>query len=226
MSIPSYEYSNETGYLTPVEFDAQQRINEINSLGNINANIANIQAESQKKITKLNNKTQLRVANKQMKVGLAGAEAVKYTADQGLAGENVRADATRYIADRQIESNLGVENIRAKGALDLQGIVNAGMKRIENIRGEYGIKGETIRTQGALNLQQIINAGMQGIENIRGEYGIKGENIRAKGALDLQQIANTGTANVENIRGEYGVKGKKIDRSTAILGGLVSAFNF
>jgi tetrahydromethanopterin S-methyltransferase subunit G len=33
-------------------------------------------------------------------------------------------------------------------------------------------------------------------------------------------------SNVENIRGEYGVKGKKIDRSTAILGGLVSAFNF
>jgi hypothetical protein len=157
MSIPSYEYSNGTGYLSPVEFDAQQRINEINSLGNINANIANIQAESQKKITKLNNKTQLKVANKQMKVGLAGAEAVKYTADQGLAGENVRADATRYIGDRQLESNLGVENIRAKGALDLQGIVNAGMERVEGIRGEYGIKGKKVDQNTAI-LGSLVSA--------------------------------------------------------------------
>jgi hypothetical protein len=52
------------------------------------------------------------------------------------------------------------------------------------------------------------------------------ENIRTKGAIDLQGIVNAGMANVENIRGEYGVKGKKVDRSTAILGGLVSAFNF
>jgi hypothetical protein len=73
---------------------------------------------------------------------------------------NTQAGATRYVADRELESNLGVENIRAKGAIDLQGIVNAGMERVEGIRGEYGIKG------------------------------------------------------------------KKVDRSTAILGGLVSAFNF
>lgn len=50
--------------------------------------------------------------------------------------------------------------------------------------------------------------------------------IQTKGAIDLQGIVNAGMANVENIRGEYGVKGKKVDRSTAILGGLVSAFNF
>jgi hypothetical protein len=52
------------------------------------------------------------------------------------------------------------------------------------------------------------------------------ENIRAKGAVDLQKVVNTGMERVEDIRGEYGIKGKKVDRSTAILGGLVSAFNF
>ena len=59
---------------------------------------------------------------------------------------------------------------------------------------------------------------------LEGNLGV--ENIRTKGAIDLQGIVNAGMANVENIRGEYGIKGKKVDRSTAILGGLVSAFNF
>lgn len=52
------------------------------------------------------------------------------------------------------------------------------------------------------------------------------ETIRSKGALDLQAIVNAGNKEVETLRGEYGLKGKQIDRSTAVLGGLVSAFNF
>ena len=50
--------------------------------------------------------------------------------------------------------------------------------------------------------------------------------IQTKGAIDLQGIVNAGMENVENIRGGYGIKGKKIDQKTAILGSLVSAFNF
>ena len=50
--------------------------------------------------------------------------------------------------------------------------------------------------------------------------------IQTKGAIDLQGIVNAGMENVENIRGGYGIKGKKIDQKTAILGNLVSAFNF
>jgi hypothetical protein len=119
----------------PLSLITMQLKGGINAQGNIDTQIANLNSDASKYIT-------------QLQVG--GAKDVA----------NIQSGTAKYVADRELESNLGVENIRTKGAIDLQGIVNAGM------------------------------------------------------------------ANVENIRGEYGVKGKKVDRSTAILGGLVSAFNF
>lgn len=132
--VPGFGFSEAEG-MFPAEFDYQSALNLVNAQGNIDTQIANLNSDASKYIT-------------QLQVG--GSKDVA----------NIQGDTAKYVADRELESNLGVENIRTKGAIDLQGIVNAGM------------------------------------------------------------------ANVENIRGEYGVKGKKIDRSTAILGGLVSAFNF
>lgn len=126
--------SGDEGMYT-ANFKYQAGLNFINAQGNIDTQIANINSDVAKYVSQLQTGAQKDIANTQ-------------------------AGATRYVADRELESNLGVENIRTKGAVNLQKIVNAGM------------------------------------------------------------------ANVENIRGEYGVKGKKVDRSTAILGGLVSAFNF
>jgi hypothetical protein len=132
--VPGYGSSEAEG-MFPAEFDYQSALNLVNAQGNIDTQIANLNSDASKYIT-------------QLQVG--GAKDVA----------NIQGGTAKYVADRELEGNLGVENIRTKGAIDLQGIVNAGM------------------------------------------------------------------ANVENIRGEYGVKGKKVDRSTAILGGLVSAFNF
>lgn len=132
--VPGYGSSEAEG-MFPAVFDYQSALNLVNAQGNIDTQIANLNSDASKYIT-------------QLQVGGA----------KDVAG--IQGDTAKYVADRELESNLGVENIRTKGAIDLQGIVNAGM------------------------------------------------------------------ANVENIRGEYGVKGKKVDRSTAILGGLVSAFNF
>ena len=128
------QFYKATG-MYPSQFDAQADLNLVNAQGNIDTQIANLNSDASKYIT-------------QLQVGGA----------KDVAG--IQSGTAKYVADRELESNLGVENIRAKGALDLQGIVNAGMERVEGIRGEYGIKG------------------------------------------------------------------KKVDRSTAILGGLVSAFNF
>jgi hypothetical protein len=133
-SVPSFNFSSGTG-LNPAVFDYQAASNLLNQQGNIDTQIANINSDASRYISELQ---------------VGGAKDVA----------NIQADATRYVADRGLESDLGVENIRTKGAVDLQKIVNAGMERVENIRGEFG------------------------------------------------------------------VQGKKIDRSTAILGGLVSAFNF
>ena len=128
--IPEFKSSIAEGD-TPAVFDYKKGLDYINAQGNINTNIQNIESEANKYIGQLNK-------------------------DVGIA----QTEATRYVADRQLERDLGVENIRSKGAIDLQGIINAG------------------------------------------------------------------AANVETIRGNYGLKGKQIDRDTAILGGLVSAFNF
>ena len=132
--LPGYGSSEAQG-MFPAVLDYNALIGSINAQGNIDTQIANLNSDASKYIT-------------QLQVG--GAKDVA----------NIQGGTAKYVADRELESDLGVENIRTKGAIDLQGIINAGM------------------------------------------------------------------ANVENIRGEYGVKGKKIDRSTAILGSLVSAFNF
>ena len=46
----------------------------------------------------------------------------------------VRADADKEIAKLQKEAMLGVAGIETKGKLDLQPIINAGMKDVEEIR--------------------------------------------------------------------------------------------
>jgi hypothetical protein len=132
--VPGYGSSGAQG-MFPAVLDYNALIGSINAQGNIDTQIAGMNAESAKNIAQLQVGGSIDVAN-------------------------IQGDTAKYIADRELESALGVENIRAKGAIDLQGIINAGMSRVEKIRGKYD------------------------------------------------------------------VRGKKIDRSTTILGGLVSAFNF
>lgn len=132
--VPGYGSSEAQG-MFPAVLDYNALIGGINAQGNIDTQIANLNSDASKYIT-------------QLQVG--GAKDVA----------KIQGRTAKYVADRELEGNLGVENIRTKGAIDLQGIINAGMSRVERIRGKYD------------------------------------------------------------------VRGKKIDRSTAILGGLVSAFNF
>jgi hypothetical protein len=124
-NIPGFASSTAEGY-SPAVFDYQKGLDYINAQGNINTNIQRIESEANKYVSELE------------------TGATRYTADQQLAAEKERAQATRYVADRELESNLGVENIRSKGAIDLQGIINAGASNVETIRGEYAVKGKKI----------------------------------------------------------------------------------
>jgi hypothetical protein len=123
-----------------------------------------------------------------------------------------------------LAQNLGI--LTAQGGLDIANVNKDALIAVERIK-----KSSTLDIS-QLNLEGIKYASDRDLEGTkyasdRQLEGVLGaENIRAKGAIDLQGIINAGTANVENIRGEYGIKGKKIDRSTAILGSLVSSFNF
>ena len=116
----------------PNVFDYTGANNLLVTQGNIDTQIANLNSDASKYIT-------------QLQVG--GAKDVA----------NIQGGTAKYVADRELEGNLGVENIRTKGAIDLQGIVNAGMENVENIRGEYGIKGKKIDQNTAI-LGSLVSA--------------------------------------------------------------------
>ena len=98
--------------------------------------------------------------------------------------------------------------------------------QIANINSDASRYISELQVGGAKDVANIQADSTRYVADRELESNLGVENIRAKGAVDLQKIVNAGMERVENIRGEFGVQGKKIDRSTAILGGLVSAFNF
>lgn len=117
---------------TPAEFDAQSALNLVNAQGNIDTQIADINSQASRYIAEIQTGASRDVAN-------------------------IQAGATRYVADRELEGALGTERIRAKGAIDLQKIVNAGLKNVENIRGRYTIQGKKIDRSTAI-LAGLVNA--------------------------------------------------------------------
>lgn len=87
----------------------------------------------------------------------AGAQRYGYDADER---------ARKYVADRAGQSAEAVENIRAKGNLDLQAIVNAGLKDVADIQGQTS----------------------RDVEKTRGEFGVKQEETRQAGGRDIARI--------------------------------------
>ena len=199
-SIPGFTGSSMEGY-NPAMFEGILAQNLASLGGNISADVARIMAASEIEKAKIANRGLLK--------------STEITAESSDYATDAEERSKLYDSDRQLESILGAENIRSKGAINLQAIINAGAANIENIRA-----------RGAIDLQGIVNTGAANVENIRSQGLLGVENIRSKGAIDLQGIVNTGAANVEDIRGKYGVEGRKIDRRAAILSSLTSAFNF
>jgi len=93
----------------------------------------------------------------------AGAQRYGYEADER---------ARKYVADRAGQSAEAVENIRAKGNLDLQAIVNAGLKDVENIRGQFGVEQEKTRGEFGVKQEETRQAGNREVARIAGKAGI------------------------------------------------------
>ena len=93
----------------------------------------------------------------------AGAQRYGYEADER---------ARKYVADRAGQSAEAVENIRAKGNLDLQAIVNAGLKDVENIRGQFGVEQEKTRGEFGVKQEETRQAGNRDVARIAGKAGI------------------------------------------------------
>lgn len=80
--------------------------------------------------------------------------------------QGISADATRYVADREKESILGKADIETRGRIDLQGIINAGLKDVA------GIEAQSARD----------------VATIGGEFGVKQEETRQAGQKDIARI--------------------------------------
>jgi len=144
--IPGFKPSTAKGS-TPAVFEYEKALNLLNAQGNINTTIQKLESDAAKYAADVQASAMTSAASTQ-------ADATKFAASaqagamMGVA--TTQAGATKYVADKELESALGVENIRSKGAIDLQGIINAGAANVENIRGEYNIKGKKVDRSTAI----------------------------------------------------------------------------
>jgi hypothetical protein len=123
--IPSSFSFGSSGGSTPAEFDYKSTLNLVNAQGNIDTQIARLNSEAASNVAKIK-------AGGDVDVARLGKESEMYQADRGL------------------EAALGVENIRSKGAIDLQKIMNEGNERVETIRGTFGLKGKGLDRGSAI----------------------------------------------------------------------------
>ncbi|NBX50773.1 hypothetical protein EBT25_12740 [bacterium] len=80
--------------------------------------------------------------------------------------QGISADATRYVSDREKEAILGKADIETRGRIDLQSIINAGLKDVA------GIEAQSARD----------------VATIGGEFGVKQEQTRQTGQKDIARI--------------------------------------
>jgi hypothetical protein len=149
VGVPGFGQFSSEGFLSPAEFDAQSALNLLNQQGNISVDVAEVNRKGLKEIERIRK-------NSALQLGELNLEGIKYQTDATYVTDSTER-SRKYSDDRQLEGVLGAENIRAKGAIDLQGIINAGAERVENIRGEYGIKGKKIDSNTAM-LGALISA--------------------------------------------------------------------
>jgi len=125
--------------------------------------LTRLNGDIQKEIEAIRGKSAANVATIQGRFGvdIAGVEAgaVKYSADR-------QKEAQMYIADKDYLKGVEVAKIQGQSALDLQDIVNAGMKEVE------GIRGQTARD----------------VANIQGEFNLKQEGERQRGQKDIAKL--------------------------------------
>jgi hypothetical protein len=108
------------------------------------------------------------------RISLANIDADTQKEKQRLYNEGwvksteLTSGATKYVSDRQKEAALGVADIETKGRLDLQAIINAGLKDVANIEGQTS----------------------RDVATIGGTYNVKQEETRQAGQKDIAKIGS------------------------------------
>jgi len=146
-------YTAGTGGYTAGDFMSQPEFDYKSAYG-----LGELEGQIRTNLQKLQNISAENIANIS-----AGAQRYGYEADER---------ARKYVADRAGQSAEAVENIRAKGNLDLQAIVNAGLKDVENIRGQFGVEQEKTRGEFGVKQEETRQAGNRDVARIAGKAGI------------------------------------------------------
>ena len=83
------------------------------------------------------------------------AEASKYESDKAVERANIAAGASQFESEQATKRLLEATQIEVKGKLDLQPIINAGLKDVADISGQYNVKQEETRQAGQRDLARI-----------------------------------------------------------------------
>lgn len=102
----------------------------------------------------------------------ARKESARLAADAQIRSTGISADATRYVSDREKEAILQRAEIESKGRLDLQAIINAGMKNVAEIEGLTARDVATIGGKYGVEQEQARQTGQRDIARIAGRSGI------------------------------------------------------
>jgi hypothetical protein len=89
-----------------------------------------------------------------------------------LGSTALTADATKYVSDREKEAILGKADIETQGRLDLQAIINTGLKDVATIEGQTSRDVATIGGEFGVKQEQTRQAGQKDIANIGARAGI------------------------------------------------------
>jgi len=102
-------------------------------------------------------------------IGAAQRDASMYASDASVQIADLTSgrglEGTKYLADQNRLAAENVASIQGAYSLDLQTIINAGLKDVETVRGEYGLAGT----------------------ELAGEYGLESDRIKGDTARDVAQ---------------------------------------
>lgn len=105
---------------------------------------------------------------KQQIAGLTAQKVAEIEAGATKYGYDRDVEAKKYLADQDLLKGTRIAEIEGQKRIDLQDIINAGLKEVE------GIRGQTERD----------------VANIAGEFGVKQESERQRGAKEIAQIGS------------------------------------
>jgi hypothetical protein len=102
----------------------------------------------------------------------ADKEVARIASGAQIQSTGISAEATKYVSDREKEAILQRAEIESRGRLDLQSIINAGLKTVAEVEGLTARDVATIGGRYGVEQEQARQSGQKEIARIAGRTGI------------------------------------------------------